>query len=226
MAGEILSYPLRQVGKIAEYFKKAGESLRENEEIRAELITLEKIKAENAALQKEVETLRAKLKMTAEIKYETIVANIVHDNSFMDKQSFIADNPDRAVSPGNVVVSNKGYLLGIVIEAVGGYAKIQSIRDGNSNIPVRIAGTDIFGFMQGGGNADPELRFLSDGAFVPEVGMFLITSGVNGNVPNNIPVGRIDRITDGGIKVQIGGELKNQESAVILLFDKNNRYGQ
>jgi len=68
------------------------------------------------------------------------------------------------------------------------------------------------------------LKFLSDGDFSPAPGMPLVTSGVNGNVPNDIPVGRIESVDDGRIRVKLGAELKNQESVMLLFFNKNERY--
>lgn len=222
--GQGLTYPVRVVGRFAESRMKKKEALRENDAIMAKLSTLEKITAEKEALEKENERLAAKLGMVQDIKHRTAVVKITRDNSFMENQVFMIEVSDDAAAAGNIVVSNTGFFLGTVVERMGRFARIQSVRDGHSNIPVRIAGTDVFGFLQGGGNAAPRLRFLSDGDFTALEGMFLITSSVNGNVPENVPVGRIESVKNDEIRVKLGAELKNQESAVLLFFDKNKRY--
>ncbi|MDR3208489.1 MAG: rod shape-determining protein MreC [Rickettsiales bacterium] len=224
VVGQGLSYPIRLIGKITEGVRKNKENMRENAKIIAELEEISKVSVENEILRLENELLKEKLKIIESMKYEAAVARIIHNNSFLEKQSFVIKSPGDEVFPGNVVVSNAGYLLGIIVEKMGGFAKIQSIRDGDSNIPVRIAGTDVFGFMQGTGTSWPELRFLSDGDFVPKDGMFLITSGVNGNIPSDIPVGKIESVKSDGVKVKPGSELKEQESVIILFFDKAGRY--
>ena len=114
--------------------------------------------------------------------------------------------------------------MGVLSEKIASFARIQSLRDSKSNIPVRIAGTDVFGFLQGLGNNETELRFLSNSDFEIESGMFLITSAVNGNVPNDIPVGRIKMSDKHKVKVVLGAEMDKQESVIILLFDKNEKY--
>jgi len=223
-AGQTLTYPARLIGRFADNMRKRGDAMRDNAEIMAKLETLEKITAEKEMLERENAMLVAKLNMAAAIRYRTAAARVVRDNSFMETQAFVAVVSDDAVAVGNVVVSNTGYLLGVIVEKNGRYARIQSARDGHSNVPVRIAGTDVFGFLQGGGGAAPELKFLSNGDFVPKAGMSLITSGVNGNLPDNIPVGRIENVHDGEIKVKLGAEMKNQESVMLFLSDKGGRY--
>lgn len=224
IAGQGLTYPVRLVGKVAESIRRNRDVLKENIEITSELEGLEKIRIENEILRQENEALKSRLNMASSIKYKIVSSGIIHNNAFMDNQTFIIENPGRDISAGNIVLSNTGYLSGVVVENIGRYAKIRSIRDVNSNIPVRIAGTDVFGFLQGGGNYDPELRFLSNGDFFVKEGMFLITSSVNGNVPDNMPVGRVGSIKNGEIRVNIGADLRNMESVMILLFDKNGRY--
>lgn len=224
LLGQGLTYPVRLVGKISKSIRKNKDILEKNSAVIIELEKIEKIKTENEILRRENEILKNKLNITSSIKYKTIASNIIHNNSFLENQNFIIENPEREIMSGNIVLSNTGYLAGMVIEIIGGYAKIRSIRDINSNIPVRIAGTDVFGFLQGGGNFDPRLRFLSNGDFAVGEGMFLITSGINGNIPDGIPVGKIDDIEDGNIIVKIGSDLRKLESVIILLFDKDEKY--
>ena len=224
VVGRGLTYPARVVGRFADNMRKRRDILGENIEITARLETLEKTIMEKELLEKENALLMEKLNMAKAIKYRTAASRIIHDNSFMENQNFILERPGDEVSPGNIVVSNTGFLLGVVVENTGGYSKIRSVRDSRSNIPVRISGTNVFGFLQGGGNSSPELKFLSDGDFSPAPEMPLVTSGVNGNVPNDIPVGRIESADDGRIRVKLGAELKNQESVILLFFNKNERY--
>ncbi len=222
--GQGITYPIRLVGNFSENIRKSRQNLKENAEIAEKIALFDKINAENFVLQKENELLRKKLKITDGIKQKTIAANIIHNNSFSENQNFLIERKDDLLKKGNIVLSNSGFLLGVIMENTGSFSKIQSVKDVNSNIPVRIAGTDVFGFLQGVGSNNPVLRFLSNSDFEVESGMFLITSGINGNIPDNIPVGKVKNIKKDEIRISLGAELKNQESVLILMFDKNEKY--
>jgi len=221
--GQIVSYPVRLVGSWIGDFRENRRIRREIEDAKVELQNFQRIAFENEILKKEIAALKDKLKISEESKYDTAVGHVIHDNSFIGQQSFIIRNSG-VISAGNAVISNTGFLLGVIVEKTGAVAKIQSLKDSRSNIPVKIAGTDVFGFLYGTGTGDPELRFLSDGDFVPEPGMILITSGVKGNLPNDIPVGKIKEVRSGAISVRLGGDLAYQESLRILLFGKDGKY--
>jgi len=221
--GRVVAYPVRLVGAWIDDFRENRRFRREIEDVKAELQSFQRIEFENEILKKEIAALKEKLKISEESKYDTAVSRVIHDNSFIGQQSFIIRHSG-AVSVGNAVISNTGFLLGVIVERMGLIAKIQSLKDSRSNIPVKIAGTDVFGFLYGTGAGDPELRFLSDGDFSPEPGMILITSGVKGNLPSDIPVGKIKDFRSGAITVRLGGDLAKQETLRILLFDKDGRY--
>jgi len=223
-AGQVFSYPIRLVGGVAENIRQRNLNLRDNEMIMGQLDRVSNLTLEVRYLRLENEALRNRLSMTREIKFDTVSANIVRNNSFGERQSYIIRNPNARIATGNVVISNSGFFLGLVTETTGSFARVRSAKDGNFNIPVRFAGTNIFGFLHGRGNEDPELRFLSDDNFVPDVGSFLITSSVNGNVPNNIPVGDIKSVDGGTIRVQLGADLSRQNSVLILLFNSGGIY--
>jgi len=165
-----------------------------------------------------------RLKQTESEEHRIIFAKIIHNNSFSGAQKFIVKTASSDIESKNVVVSNNGFLLGILEKETGGFGTIQSLSDTNSNIPVRLAGTEVFGFLQGMGNGNPELKFLSDGEYQVLPDSLLITSGINGNFPENIPVGRVKSVNVGEIKVQLFGDLASQESVQIWLFDKNGKY--
>jgi cell shape-determining protein MreC len=224
MVGQGATYPVRLVRRAVGSVRKSRTVIKENQEMMAELEDMRRVMVENDALQKENGLLREKLGIAENMKYKVVVSGIIHDNSFAGRQSFIIRNPNGGIASGNVAVSNAGFLLGIIDGDIGHYARIMSVRDAGSNIPVKVAGTDVFGFLQGAGGGDPELRFLSDGDFVPEHGMFLITSGVNGNIPSGIPVGRIEEVKGSEIKIGLGADIGKQENVMILLFGKDGKY--
>jgi len=223
IAGQAITYPVRLIARTAENVVRRKEVMGDNAEIMERLEILERITLEKEVLEKENELLRDRLNMAEEIRHTVVAGRIRRNNSFMGHQSFVLVGSSE-VARGNIVISNSGHILGLISEKTGRYARIRSLKDSGSNIPVRIAGTDVFGFLQGVGNPAPELRFLSSGDFAVRPGMLLLTSGVNGNIPDNIPVGTVESVRGNEIKVKLGRELKNQESVMILLFDRGGRY--
>lgn len=225
--GHALGYPARLVGTMFANFREQQSILRESEQIAVKLDNFHWMQDELRFLRAENIYLRDLLSKTKEIPQETVIANITRNNSFGERQSFVIQRPDYRVRAGNVVISSRGQFLGIITESTRGFARIRSARDGNFNIPVRFAGTDVFGFLHGrGGNNDPELRFLSDDKFTPNIGSFLVTSSVNGNLPNGIPVGEVSSINGYEIRVRMGSDLRNQKIVKILLFDGANIYNE
>jgi cell shape-determining protein MreC len=225
-AGQFFSYPIRLVGGFAEKIRQRNMNLRDNEMIMAELDKVSNLTLEVRYLRLENEALRGRLSMAREIKFDTVSANIVRNNSFGERQSYIIRNPIGRIEVGNILVSNDGFFLGLISEVTGSFARVRSAKDGNFNIPVRFAGTDVFGFLYGRGNEDPELRFLSNDNFVPEAGSFLVTSSVNGNIPNNIPVGDVKSAAGGVIRVRLGADISKQNSVLVLLFNSGKIYDE
>ena len=222
--GQALSYPVRLVGTITDYVRRRNTNMRDNEQISAELDKMSNLTIEVHYLRLENDLLRSRLSMVSNIKFDTISTDIVRNNSFGERQTYMIRNTDGRLSVGNVLISNSGFFLGLITEITGPIARVRSAKDANFNIPVRFAGMEIFGFLQGRGNEDPELRFLSNDNFTPEIGSFLVTSGVNGNIPNNIPVGEVKSIDGGVIRVRLGAEISKQNNAIILLFSNNGIY--
>jgi len=223
-AGWTLSYPVRLLGGFAENIRKRNLNLRDNDLIMAELDKISSLVLEVRYLRLENEALRSRLSMVKDIEYETVSSNIVRNNSFGDRQSYIIKNPDSRISVGNVLISTGGFFIGLVTETTGPIARVRSAKDSNFNVPVRFAGREVFGFLHGRGNESPELRFLSNDNFIPEVGSFLVTSSVNGNIPNNIPIGEVKSVDGGIITVKLGADISKQDNVIILLFNNDGIY--
>ena len=90
--GQVLSYPIRLVGKITKNIRKARRNIQDSDFIKAKLDDIDKINAENEFLHKENELLKQKLKMVQKIKKQTVIANIIHNNSFSENQNFVINN--------------------------------------------------------------------------------------------------------------------------------------
>ncbi|MDR1697266.1 MAG: rod shape-determining protein MreC [Rickettsiales bacterium] len=182
--GDIITWPVRAVGNLAENIREHNRALDENAELSARLDAAHAKLAEYEIMAKENERLRAALGVAKSYR-DTTFANIVRISGGFARESFELDTDAPA---GAAVISTSGDMVGVTVEP----GRVRTLSDAKSEIPVRIAGTDVFGFLRGrGGNVAPIFDMPSDPEFVPSPGDMIITSKIGGNIPDNIPVGRI-----------------------------------
>jgi rod shape-determining protein MreC len=85
-------------------------------------------------------------------------------------------------------------LVGRVLEAGRWAARVLLVTDGASNVPVRLVRDGTPAIAVGRGDGTIELRTLEVGANPFRVGDVLVTSGIGGIFPPNIPVARVVRL--------------------------------
>jgi len=110
-------------------------------------------------------------------------------------------------------------LVGIVSDVGENFAKVRSLTDTKSNIPVRIAGSEVYGFLQGNGSETPTMGFFSDPEFQATRGLKLITSGIRGVLPDGINVGEMTNHEDTKVISP-----KKISSVMVLKFNSKDKY--
>ena len=118
-----------------------------------------------------------------------------------------------------VVVSPDGVLAGIIIDAGVNFARVRALTDADTNIAVRVVGSEVYGFLQGNGTSTPTMGFFSDPQFQPDNGVKLVTSNICGVLPGGIIVG--DMINDKDVNVQ---NPKRLSRVMVLKFDAVDQY--
>ncbi len=217
--GDLVTWPIRASGNIAMKIHNISNLEQENEELRVRLAqALEKQNEHDIAI-REIQRLQNELDVVRSSVFSTIVADVTYDNTALNHGTFIINRGTRdGVEPGMVVVSFENKLAGIVIDAGANFARVRSIIDSNTNIAVRVAGSDVYGFLRGNGSSTPTFGFISDSKFQPGPGVKLLTSSISGVLPPNIYVG--DLINDSDVDVLT----PRQISRVMVL--KFNSMGQ
>ena len=217
--GDVITWPVRVVGNTVVNIRELANARAENEELRARLDaalagrdTCDVAIAENQRLNRELDTVRSQ-------PQRAVIADITHDMAaFNHNTFFVTRGADDGISPGMVVVSTDGRLVGIVTDVASGFSRVRAVVDAASNIAVRIVGSDVYGFVQGAG-ARARLDLLSDPAFQPAPGNVLVTSNISGILPAGIVVGTVD--ASGDISVT---NPKGLSRVMILKFDGQNKY--
>ena len=204
---EIMGALLTPVQKAAQLFSGGLDGLLDK------YVRIDQIIAENEQLQQENQELRDQLvdydQLAAENKAFRDLLNIREENpGFQYASAFVIsrDPLDRfggftidqgtlhGVEKGDVVVSDKGYLVGRVLEADLSSSKVMTILQPGSYVACLVSRT------RDSGNLNGSADYAADGMCVLEnlpratlamVGDEIITTGLGGEFPANIRVGTI-----------------------------------
>ena len=148
------------------------------------------------------------------------MADVVHDTVALHHSNFLINKGVfDGIKKGMVVTSIDGMMAGIVIDVGGDFSRVRALNDADSNIAVRIAGDEVYGFLQGDGSALAEIGLFSRPEFKPTKGMTVITSNISGVLPNGILVGVMENNHE--VKVLKPGSILRVK---VLEFNTNNEY--
>ena len=218
--GNLVTWPIRAVGDAIGGISELSSLRAENEELRARLDTALINKnncdvaiAENKKLNRELNIVNSQPR-------DTIIADVVHDNSALGHNTYIINRGTKdGLESGMVVTSTDMMLAGIIIDVAENFARVRALTDADTNIAVRVVGSDVYGFMAGNGSSRPTMGFFSDPEFQPTTGIKLITSNISGILPSGIMVGEITDNMD--VKVLTPSQLSR---VLVLKFDNKNEY--
>lgn len=171
---------------------------------------------QNAALRKELELARIRLAEAQAIKQENArlkgllaIANdeaqrVVATTHFIGSSAssarrfgYIGAGTAQGVRPGMPVRSERG-LVGRVLEAGRGTARVLLLTDGQSVVPVRLARADVAAFAEGRGDGMIQIRLINLGINPIRKGDLLVTSGTGGYYAPGMAVAIATKITGDG----------------------------
>lgn len=218
--GDGVTWPIHAIGRAASGIRELSTLRSENEELKVRLSDALRNKTECDIAISENQHLTQQLDIVKEIPQKSIISNITYNNeAFSHSTFFINKGSDAGVESGMVVISFEGSLVGIVSDVAENFAKVRSLTDSKSNIPVRIAGSEVYGFLQGNGSNTPTIGFFSDPEFQPTRGLKLITSGIRGVLPNGIPIGEMTSHKD--VNVVLPSKISD---VIVLKFNSKDKY--
>lgn len=165
----------------------------ENKRLQEWYQTALKLEAEN-------KSLRDFLNVTSEPDRAYLTTRILSDpgGRFVKSLLIPAGNND-GVESGQAVVTEDG-LIGRISDSADKTARILLITDLNSRIPVMVEETHHRAILAGDNQEQLSLKHLPSDSGVA-VGARIVTSGHDGILPPNIPVGIVSDIKGGIIKV-------------------------
>jgi len=188
--GDFITWPLRVGGKIFRNIHDISVLQQENEQLRAQLTdALAKNTNCDVAIL-ENQKLANELDVKRNTNFETVVADVIFDNSALNHETFMINRGyNDGIEPGMVVISFENTIIGTIIDSGADFSRVRALADSNTKIAVRIAGSEVYGFMTGNGVSAPTIDFLSDPKFQLSRGVKIVTSNISGILPPDIFVG-------------------------------------
>ncbi len=124
-------------------------------------------------------------------EYRRIIADVIGQDTNPALQSILIDKGiEDGVRAGMPVEAARG-LIGQVYRATNNAAQVALLTETASAIPVRLGTTRATGMLRGAGRgALPTLDWI-DLQYVVEVGELVMTSGLGGNFPADLVIGRV-----------------------------------
>lgn len=219
--GDVITWPVRAIGSAIDNIRELSNLRTENEELRVRLDDALRNQHACMVAMDENQKLARELDIVNNQPTDAVLADVKHDNTaFHHSTFFITKGSEHGLANGMAVVSLDGMLVGVITDVAPRFARVRSLIDSGTNIAVRIAGSEVYGFLRGNGSDTPTMGFFSDPEFQPSAGVKLITSNIGGILPNGIIVG--DMINETDVRVI---QPKTLSRVVVLKFDDTDKYG-
>ena len=218
--GDVITWPVRAIGSAIDNIRELSNLRTENEELRVRLDDALRNQHACMVAMDENQKLARELDIVNNQPTDAALADVKHDNTaFHHSTFFITKGSEHGLANGMAVVSLDGMLVGVITDVAPRFARVRSLIDSGTNIAVRIAGSEVYGFLRGNGSDTPTMGFFSDPEFQPSAGVKLITSNISGMLPNGIIVG--DMINETDVRVI---QPKTLSRVVVLKFDDTDKY--
>lgn len=195
--GDVITWPFRIVGGAISGIAEVSSLREENAELRARLDAALIDKDKCAVAIKENQKLSDELGLISAQPRQAVIADVIHDNRAIGHSTYIINRGARdGVETGMVVATTDMRLAGIIIDSANNFSRVRALTDVDTNIAVRVVGSEVYGFMTGNGSKNPTMGFFSNPEFQPARGIKLVSSNISGVLPAGLIVGEMIDATD------------------------------
>ena len=213
---DLVSAPIRGIETMAQGIRTVASLRAENVRLQAENSLLKRWRRRAEILESENRQLRSVAGAVSPDRRRPLTARAVTaPGGAFAHTVLVANGSEEGIEVGNPVVTADG-LVGLVVDVGVTHARVLMISDINAQIPVILSSSSWPGVTVGNNGPHLSLRFLPDEA-VPKVGELVLTSGHGGVLPAGVPVGRVDLVQDGKIRVRPAVDLRNLSYVSILV---------
>lgn len=197
----VLSEPVDTLTAGVEQVERWVHLAEENARLREERERLLRWQAVAQRLEAENADLRRLLDVVPEPDARYRTARVIADRTGTFAQSVLVSAGTRdGVGKGQVAVAGEG-LVGRVVGASERASRVLLITDLNSRVPVFVGEARARAVLAGDNSDRPKLIHVVPGSEI-DVGDAVITSGIAGGFPAGLPVGVVQSVDDGRIRVE------------------------
>ena len=213
---DFVSAPIRGVETMVQGIRTVASLRAENVRLQAENSMLKRWRRRAEILESENRQLRSVAGAVSPEKRRPLTARAVTaPGGAFAHTVLVANGSDAGIEVGNPVVTADG-LVGLVVDVGKTYARVLMISDINAQIPVILASSSWPGVAVGNNGTYLSLQFLPAEA-APKVGELVLTSGHGGVLPAGVPVGRVDLVRNGTVRVRPAVDLRHLSYVSILV---------
>lgn len=215
----VVDIPREASSSLSDWIRNIAVVYADNEFLREENANLKRQLTESTEL--EIDNLR--LKNLLKIKDGTVTtitaSRIVSDsNSPFFKSMLINSGMRDGVKKGHAVVNEEG-VIGRTINVASNSSRVLLLNDINSRIPVKFAQNGVNVILAGDNSQVLRINFMPEDEQVA-VGDVILTSGMGGVFPPDLPVGAVREITElGEIKIEPAVNLDRLNYVSVIEYE-------
>jgi rod shape-determining protein MreC len=190
----LTSLPGEIVGRISVYFETQDQLLQSNAQLRLQH-DLDAVQlAQMSSVQAENTQLRTLQDLQQRVDYPMQMAEIVYvERDIFKRKLFVNKGSQANVQSGQVVVDDTG-VVGQVTRVFPWLSEVTLVTDKDHAVPIQVLRNGLRAVVFGSGDiSEMSLRYMPVSADLVE-GDVLVTSGIDGTYPPNLPVAKIIRI--------------------------------
>tara|TARA_Y100000816_G_C26095690_1_gene579803 strand:- start:1231 stop:2442 length:1212 start_codon:yes stop_codon:yes gene_type:complete len=221
---KVLDISIQGAGKFISQKSKINELKEELEGYRSKEISLNILKFEN----KNLKELLDDYLLLDNLSY----AKIIIDTKSPYLKSFIINKGTKDGVEKGMVVLDKNFLVGKIIEVNFSTSRVLLLSDINSNIPISIEPGNLQAIATGLGNDFGQVNFLKKIHYNKiKDGSFIYSSGTGGLIKSGIPIGKVIDFEDKEkesdmIKIEFFSDFSQLKYVSVVSFVKKNLNNQ
>lgn len=174
-------------------FSKISSLQKENKDLSEKVTLLESEVSRMKSIAAETDSLKKELDFKKNSGFETITAEIAFFDPSQIRETIIINKGQKDGVRTKMAVTSQGVLVGRVSDVFDTTSKIILINDPLSTIPAIVENTNILGLAQGQLGIGIAMNQIPVQESIKE-GQLAVTSGLGGELPKGLIIGRIETI--------------------------------
>ncbi len=215
----ITSAPVQRVTQLIEHMTGLSDMATDLKVMREENARLRQWYERARQLEAENRSLRTLVNLADMPRARFVTARVIAESGSAFSQGVVVDaGKSRGVTDAMAAVTGKG-VVGRVVAVASRTAQVILLNDVNARVPVMVENSRHRGVLAGDNTNQPRLLYLPEDAAVTK-GDRILTSGHGGIYAAGLPVGIVDEITNGVIKVRPLADMRRLEHVQLIDFEQ------